>query len=388
MKIAVAGMGYVGLSNAVLLAAQHDVTVLDIVPEKVALLNARRSPIRDVHIEEALASQSLRLRATLDAHEALSGAEYIIVSTPTNFDDATGQFDTQSVEAVIAQALEIATNATVVVRSTVAIGFTQRMRERFGTDRILFMPEFLREGSALQDNLYPSRIVVGDTSQRGKALGDVFAAAALATNVPILLTGSTEAEAIKLFANSYLAMRVAFFNELDTYAATHHLNAQHIIEGVGMDARIGTHYNNPSFGYGGYCLPKDTRQLLSHFGHVPQQIIGAIVTANTTRMDFIAQDILKRKPDVVGIYRLTMKSGSDNFREASMLGVMSRLREAGVRVVIYEPLIPQDEYAHVQVVHDLVQFKAVVDVIVANRVTSELADCKAKLYSRDIYARD
>jgi len=388
MKITVVGMGYVGLSNAVLLARHHDVVVLDIAPEKVASLNARRSPLHDIDIEAALADKALQLRATLDAGEAFAGADYVIVATSTNFDVATNKFNTSSVEAVIERVMEQGTQPITIIRSTVPIGFTQDMRAQYATDTILFMPEFLREGRALHDNLYPSRIVVGDVSARGQAIADMFSASAMARDIPVLLTGSTEAEAIKLFANSYLAMRVAFFNELDSYAAANALNARQIIEGVGLDTRIGTHYNNPSFGYGGYCLPKDTKQLLSHFEGVPQKMFTAIVEANPTRMDFIAYDLLRRGTKTVGIYRLTMKAGSDNFREASMLGVMERLQEAGVRVLIYEPLMATDNTSYGEVTHDLATFKSTADVIVANRIAHELADCRTKLYTRDIYGRD
>ena len=388
MKIAVAGMGYVGLSNAVLLARHHEVVLFDIVPEKVTMLNAGRSPIHDPDIEAALTEGMINLKATLVVSEALNGAGCVIVATSASLDTVTGEFDTSAIESVIQQVMILAPMAAVIVRSTVPVGFTARMRERYHTDKILFMAEFLREGRALYDNLHPSRLIVGDVSERGQAIADLFAAAAVTPHVPILLTGSSEAEAIKLFSNSYLAMRVAFFNEVDTFAAVNSLNAQQLIEGISLDARIGTHYNNPSFGYGGYCLPKDTKQLLGHFEGIPQQMISALVNANATRMDFIAEDILRRNPQVVGIYRLTMKSGSDNFRASSTLEIMERIQKSGVRVVVYEPLIPEHSRTGFERVATLAEFKAMADVIVANRITEEIEDCGAKLYSRDIYKRD
>lgn len=388
MKIAVVGMGYVGLSNAVLLAAQHQVVLLDIVPEKVTALKAKRSPIQDAAIEQALASEPLDLTATLDAREAFAGAQYVIVATSTDYDEATATFNTRAVESVIAQARELAPEAVIIVRSTLPMGFTESQRALHNTDAIIFMPEFLREGRALYDNRNPSRIVVGDTSACGQDIAVLFAAAAHAENVPILLTDSTEAEAIKLFANTYLAMRVAFFNELDSFAAARGLNARQIIEGVSLDPRIGTHYNNPSFGYGGYCLPKDTKQMVSQFNGIPQELMTAIVESNATRMDFIAQDILQKKPKSVGIYRLIMKAGSDNFREASALGIIERLKKAGVHIVIYEPLLPLSDTQYGEVMHDLAAFKNTADVIVANRAAAELTDAAAKLYTRDVYGRD
>lgn len=388
MKIAVAGLGYVGLSNAVLLASHHDVTVLDIVPEKVEQLNDRRAPIQDKAIEAALATETLHLRATLDAEEAFADAELVIVAASTDYDETRQQFNTSAVETIIAQAHRIQPEASIVVRSTVPIGFTHRMRDMHATQAILFMPEFLREGRALEDNRFPSRIVVGDTGERGQKIASLFTAVAHAENVPVLLTGSMEAEAIKLFANTYLAMRVAFFNEMDSFAMAKGLNARQLIEGVGLDPRIGTHYNNPSFGYGGYCLPKDTKQIVHQFEGIPQDLMTAIVASNATRMDVIVADILRKKPHCVGIYRLIMKAGSDNFREASALGIIRRLKAAGVRVVVFEPLLATHDTQYGEVMHDLAAFKRACDVIVANRATPELADIGAALYTRDVYGRD
>ena len=388
MKITVVGLGYVGLSNAVILAGGADVVALDVDADRVALVNAGRSPIVDADIEERLGRGELTLTATTDAAAAYEGAAFVVVATPTDYDADTNFFDTSSVETVLAAALAAAPETTVVIRSTIPVGFTERMRAEFPGARILFAPEFLREGRALWDNLHPSRIVVGGTTDEAREFARLLVEGSEDPDVPVLFTESAEAEAIKLFANTYLAMRVAYFNELDTYAVSHGLDTRSIIEGVGLDPRIGSHYNNPSFGYGGYCLPKDTRQLLANYNEVPQNLIHAIVDSNSTRKDFIAADIISREPKVVGMYRLVMKSESDNFRSSSIQGIMKRIKAKGIEVVVYEPALEEDDFYHSRVIRDLEEFTAVADVIVANRHADDLADVADKVYTRDIYGRD